>query len=50
MSGRPSLARPGMVAIGALLIAGLLMLTACGGRIQVQTQGYGDSYTQLGHD
>jgi len=40
-----------MIAAGALLIAGLLMLTACGNaHIQVQTQGYGDSYTQLGHD
>lgn len=45
---------PHAIAPGALLIACLLMLAACGnGRIQVRTEGYegyGEAYTQFGRD
>ena len=39
------------IATCAVLVAGLLMLAACGpGRISVRTDGYGEAYTQFGRD
>jgi hypothetical protein len=43
--------RPKKLATYAVLVAGLLVLAACGqGRINVRTEGYGEAYTQFGRD
>jgi hypothetical protein len=48
---RKGIMPPYAIATGALWIACLLMLAACGpGQIQTRTDGYGEAYTQFGRD